>query len=62
MRGLEEGVKGEFGMCIGCKMGRSSDMKHPRKDSECRAKEQLKPIHTDIVGPLVPTAIEGKGN
>ena len=32
VRGLEEGVKGEFDMCRGCKMGRSSDIKHPRKD------------------------------
>ena len=62
VRGLEEGVKGEFGMCRGCKMGRSSDMKHPRKDPEYRAKEQLELIHTDIAGPFVPTAIEGKGS
>ena len=39
VRGLEEGVKGKFGMCRGCKMGRSSDMKHPRKCPEYRAKE-----------------------
>ena len=38
--------KGEFGMCRGCKMGRSSDMKHPRKDLEYRAREQLELIHT----------------
>ena len=62
VRGLEEGVKGEFGMCRGCKMGRSSDIKHPRKDPEHRAKEQLELIHTDIAGPFVPTAIEGKGS
>ena len=62
VRGLEEGVKGEFGMCRGCKMGRSSDMKHPRKDPEYRAREQLELIHTDIAGPFVPTAIEGKGS
>ena len=62
VRGLEEGVKGEFGMCRGCKMGRSSDMKHPRKDPEHRAKEQLELIHTDIAGPFVPSAIEGKGS
>ena len=43
VRGLEEGVKGEFGMCRGCTMGRSSDMKHPRKDPEYRATEQLEP-------------------
>lgn len=61
VRGLEEGVKGEFGMCRGCKMGRSSSMKHPRKDPEYRAKEQLELIHTDIAGPFVPTAIEGRG-
>ena len=61
VRGLEEGVKGEFGMCRGCKMGRASDMKHPRKDPEYRATEQLELIHTDIAGPFVPEAIEGRG-
>ena len=59
-RGLEEGVKGEFWMCRGCKMGRSSDTKHPRKDLEYRAKEPLELIHTDIAGPFAPMAIEGK--
>ena len=59
--GLEEGVKGEFGMCRGCKMGRASDIKHPRKDPEFRAKEQLELIHTDIAGPFKPAAIEGRG-
>ena len=62
MRGLEEGVKGEFGMCRGFKIGRSIDMKHPRKDREYKAKEQPELIHMDIAGPFVPTAIEGKGS
>ena len=61
VRGLEEGVKGEFGMCRGCKLGRASDIKHPRKDPEFRAKEQLELIHTDIAGPFKPAAIEGRG-
>ena len=61
VRGLEEGVKGEFGMCRGCKMGRSSEKNHPRKDSEFRAKEPLEFIHTDIAGPFEPVAIEGRG-
>ena len=45
-------------------MGRSSDMKQPRKGqgTEYRAKEQLELIHTDIAEPFVPMAIEGKGN
>ena len=45
VRGLEEGVKGEFGMCRGCKMGRSSENSHPKKDSEFRAKEPLELFH-----------------
>ena len=61
VRGFEKGVKGEFGMCRGCKMGRSNDIKHPRKDPEYRAKEKLELIHTDIAGPFVPTTIEGRG-
>ena len=61
VRGLEEGVKGEFGMCRGCKMGRSSENSHPRKDSEFRAKEPLELIHTDIAGPFEPKAIGGGG-
>ena len=61
VRGLGEGVKGEFGMCRGCKMGISSEQIYPRKDSEFRAKEPLKPIHTDIAGPFEPKAIEGGG-
>ena len=35
VRGLEEGIKGDFGMCRGCKMGRSSEHAHPRKEPEC---------------------------
>ena len=34
--GLEEGVKGEFGMRRGCKMDKYSGTSHPRKDSERR--------------------------
>ena len=52
VRGLEEGVKGDFGVCTGCKMGRSSDKNHPRKDPEYRAKVPLELIHTDIAGPF----------
>ena len=61
VRGLEEGVVGDFKMCRGCKMGRSSEKSHPRKDPEFRAKEPLELIHTDISGPFEPMAIEGKG-
>ena len=61
VRGLEEGMKGEFGMCRGCKMGKSSEKAHPRKDPEFRAKEPLELIHTDISGPFVPKAVEGGG-
>ena len=52
VRGLEGGVKGEFAMCRGCKMGRASDIRHLRKDPEFRAKEPLELIHTDIAGPF----------
>ena len=38
-RGLEEGMKGEFGMCKGCKTGKSSEATHPRKDPAYTAKE-----------------------
>ena len=31
VRGLEEGMKGDFGMCRGCKLGKSSEKSHPRK-------------------------------
>ena len=31
VRGLEEGVKGEFGMCRGCKMGRCSEKVIPER-------------------------------
>ena len=50
VRGLEEGMKGDFGVCRGCKMGKSSEKTHPRKDPDFRAKEPLELIHTDISG------------
>ena len=61
VRGLEEGVKGDFGMCRGCKMGRFSEKKHLRKDPEYLAKVPLELIHTDIASPFQPVAIEGRG-
>ena len=62
VRGLEEGVVGEYKMCRGCKMGRSSEQSHPRKSPEYRAKEPLELVHTDIAGPFEPVAIGGKGH
>ena len=62
VRGLEEGMKGDFGMCRGCKMGRSSEKSHPRKSQEYRAKEPLELVHTDIAGPFNPKAIGGGGS
>ena len=56
-RGLEEGVVGDLKMCRGCKMGKSSEISHPRKDPESRAKEPLKLVHTDLAGPFSPMAI-----
>ena len=61
MRGPEKGVKGGFGMCRGCKMGRASDIKHPRKSLEFKAKEQLELIRTNIAGPFRLAAIEERG-
>ena len=61
VRGLEEGITGDFGMCRGCKMGRSSEKVHPRKDPEYLAKEPLELIHTGIAGPFSPKVIEGGG-
>ena len=61
VRGLEEGIKGDFGMCRGCKLGKSSEKSHPRKAQEYRAKEPLELLHTDIAGPFCPKAIEGGG-
>lgn len=46
-------------MCWGCKMGKSSEKSHPRKDPEYRAKEPLELLHTDIAGPFKPKALEG---
>ena len=62
VRGLEEGIKGDFGMCRGCKLGKSSEKSHPRKAQEYRAKEPLELVHTDIAGPFNPKAIGGGGS
>ena len=61
VRGLEEGMKGDFGMCRGCKMGKSSEKTHPRKSQEYRATEPLELVHTDIAGPFKPKAVGGGG-
>ena len=61
VRGLEEGVTREMGMCRGCKMGRSNEKPHPRKDQQYRAKEQLELVHVDIAGPFSPKSIDKKG-
>ena len=62
VRGLEAGIKGDLEMCKGCKMGRSSEPKHPRKSQEHRAKVPLELVHTDIAGPFNPKAIGGGGS
>ena len=62
VRGLEEGIKGDFGMCRGCKMGKSSEKSHLRKAREYRAKEPLELVHTDIASPFNPKAIGGGGS
>ena len=62
VRGLEEGMKGDFGMCRGCKLGKSSEKSHPRKSQEYRATEPLELVHTDIAGPFNPKAIGGGGS
>ena len=41
VRGLEAGIQGDLEMCKGCKMGKSSEQKHPQKSQEHRAQEQL---------------------
>ena len=61
VRGLEEGLKGEFGMCRGYEMGGPIEKIHHRKDSEFRANEPPELIHTNIVGLFEPKAIEGGG-
>ena len=61
VRGLEDGLQGDLGMCRGCKMGRSSEKSHPRKDQIYRATEPLELVHTDIAGPFKPKAIGGGG-
>ena len=37
VRGLEAGIQGDLEMCKGCKMGKSSEQKHPRKSQEHRS-------------------------
>ena len=59
VRGLEEGMKEEFGMCRGCQMLKSSEANNPRKNPKYRATERLELIHTGIVGPFKPKAIGG---
>ena len=60
-RGLEEGIKGDLGMCRGCKVGRSSEKPHPTKDHQYKAKEQFELVHTDIAGPFSPKSAYGRG-
>ena len=57
VRGLEEGIKGDFGMCRGCKLGKSSEKSHPRETQEYRATEPLELVHTDIAEHFNPKAI-----
>lgn len=59
--GLKEGIFGDFGMCRGCKMGRSSEKLRPRKDEQYRDKEPLELVHTDIAGPFSQKSASGKG-
>ena len=61
VRGLEDGIQGEFGMCRGCKLGKSSEKSHLRKSQIYRATEPLELVHTDIAGPFKPKAIGGGG-
>ena len=61
LRRLEEGVTGELEMCRGCKMGRSSEKPHHRKDQQYRAKEQLELVHVNIAGPFSPKSVDKKG-
>ena len=61
VRGLEEGIMGDFGMCRGCQMGKSSEKSHPRKDPKFRANEPLELIHSNVAGPLSPKATESGG-
>ena len=51
VRGLEEGVKGEFGMCRGCKMGRSSENSHPKK-TQSSGRRNLSSSFTEILQDL----------
>ena len=62
VRGLEAGIQGDLEMCKGCKMGKSSEQKHPRKSQEHRAQVPLELVHTDIAGPFNPKAIGGGGS
>ena len=53
-------MKGDFGMCRGCKVGKSSEAAHRSKNHVYRAHEKVKLVHTDLAGPFKPRAIEGK--
>ena len=61
VRGLEEEMKGELGMCRGCRTEKSSEKSYPRKAQEYRAKEPLELVHTDTAGPFRSKAIGGGG-
>ena len=61
VRGLEEGMQGDLGMCRGCQLGRLSEHKHPRKSPAYRASEQLALVHTNLARPFRPAAIGGGG-
>ena len=62
VRGLEAGIQGDLEMCNGCKMGKSSEQKHPRKSQEHRSQVPLELVHTNIAGPFNPKAIGGGGS
>ena len=62
VRGLEEGVNGNFGMCRGCKMGKSSEKSHPRKYRDYWSREPLELLYTDIVGPFSLKSSGGGGS
>ena len=59
---MEAGIQGDLEMCKGCKMGKSSEQKHPRKSQEHRSQVPLELVHTDIAGPFNPKAIGGGGS
>ena len=59
VRGLEDGMNGEFGVCRGCVMGKASEAQHKRNNPAYKSKEQLDLVHTDLAGPFKPRAIYG---